>query len=199
RIDEIGQILAQLLSAQQTYDAAIARADRDFGNEAFDNAKNAYTEAQQAKPEENYPAEQIARIDSIVEERARLAAEAEAEAARLTAEAEAVEQARLAAIQAEQDRQYAQAVSRGDSLFNRNEYEPSRTAYQSALQVKPDETYPQQRIDEINRITAERDRINSDYQSAIALADQQFNARDYGTARESYENALAIKPEEDYP
>src|SRR5690606_10846634 len=59
--------------------------------------------------------------------------------------------------------------------------------------------YPQQRIDEINRITAERDRINSDYQSAIALADQQFNARDYGTARESYENALAIKPEEDYP
>src|SRR5690606_14391815 len=129
RIDEIGQILAQLLSAQQTYDAAIARADRDFGNEAFDSAKTSYTEAQQAKPEETYPAEQIARIDSIVETRARLAAEAEAEAARLAAEAEAAEQARLAAIQAEQDSQFAQAVSRGDRSEERRVGKECRTRW----------------------------------------------------------------------
>ncbi len=199
RINEIGQILAQLLSAQQTYDAAIARADREFGNESFYLAKAAYTEAQQAKPGESYPAEQIAKIDSIVETRARLAAEAEAEAARLAAEAEAAEQARLAAIQAEQDLQYAQAVSRGDSLFNLNEYEPSRTAYQSALQVKPEETYSQRRIDEINGIFQERERVNREYQNVLALADQQFNSRDYSNSRNSYEKALEVKPAETYP
>ena len=188
RIDEIGQILAQLLSAQQAYDAAISRADREFGNENFDDAKAAYTEAQQAKPEESWPAEQIVRIDSIVEERARLAAEAEA-----------AEQARLAAIQAEQDRQYAQAVSRGDSLFNLNEYEPSRTAYQSALQVKPDETYPQQRIEEIKGILQEFEHITREYQNAVTMADQQFNVRDYSNARTNYEKALEIRPEETYP
>src|SRR5690606_10766256 len=75
RIEEIGQILTQLASAREAYDAAISRADRDFQSENFDVAKTAYTEAQQAKPEETYPAEQIAKIDSIVEERARLAAE----------------------------------------------------------------------------------------------------------------------------
>ena len=199
RIDEIGQILVQLLSAQQAYDAAIARADREFGNENFDDAKISYTEVHQANPEESYPAEQIARIDSIVETRARLAAEAEAEAARLAAEAEAAEQARLAALQAEQDRQYAQAVSRGDSLFNLNEYEPSGTAYQSALQVKPDETYPQQRIEEIKGILQEFEHITREYQNAVTMADQQFNVRDYSNARTNYEKALEIRPEETYP
>jgi hypothetical protein len=199
RIEEIGQILAQLATAQQTYDAAIARADRDFQYENFEEAKIGYTEAKQAKSEENYPAEQIAKIDSIVETRARLAAEAEAEAVRLAAEAEAAEQARLAALQAEQDRQYNQAVSRGDSLFNLNEYETSRTAYQSALQVKPDEDYPQQRIDEIEDILQKQNQINRAYQNAVALADQQFNSRDYSNARTNYEKAREIKPEEIYP
>ena len=188
RIEEIGQILTQLASAREAYDAAISRADRDFQSENFDAAKTAYTEAQQAKPEETYPAEQIAKIDSIVEERARLAAEAEA-----------AEQERLATIQAEQDRQYAQAVSRGDSLFNLNEYETSRTAYQSALQVKPGETYPQQRIEEIGRILEVQENINREYQEVIALADHQFNSRDYAQAIGNYKKALEIKPEENYP
>ncbi|MEE4285762.1 MAG: hypothetical protein V2I31_06425, partial [Mariniphaga sp.] len=150
-------------------------------------------------PNENYPQNQITRINEIFAEQAQLAAEAEAEAARLAAEAEAAEQARLAALQAEQDRQYAQAISRGDSLFNLNEYETSRTAYQSALQVKPDETYPQQRIDEIASILQEQDRINREYQNTIALADQQFTSRAYIDAKNNYGKAMEIKPEESYP
>ncbi len=188
RIDEIKNILAQLLSARQAYDAAIARADRDFGREAFAEAKSGYTEAQQAKPDEAYPAEQIAKIDSIVEARARLAAEAEA-----------AEQARLAALQAEKDSQYASAVSRGDSLFTLTDYDNSRGAYESALKIKPEEAYPQQRIDEINRILDEQDRINREYQNAILLADQQFNGKEYGNSRINYEKASEIKPSETYP
>ncbi len=188
RIDEIKNILAQLLSARQAYDAAIARADRDFGREAFAEAKSGYTEAQQAKPDEAYPAEQITKIDSIVEARARLAAEAEA-----------AEQARLAALQAEKDSQYASAVSRGDSLFTLTDYDNSRSAYESALKIKPEEAYPQQRIDEINRILDEQDRINREYQNAILLADQQFNGKEYGNSRINYEKASEIKPSETYP
>ncbi|WP_072999559.1 tetratricopeptide repeat protein [Mariniphaga anaerophila] len=188
KITEIGGLLNQLAAAQETYDDAVSRGDNEFRQENFDNAKTAYNEAQQAKPAETYPAEQLAKIDSIVETRAQLAAEAAA-----------AEQARLAALQAEQDQQYAQAVSRGDSLFNLKEYENSRTAYQSALQVKPDETYPQQRIDEINGVLAERERIESEYRETVALADQQFNAKDYSNAKGNFEKALQIKPEESYP
>ncbi|WP_372932142.1 tetratricopeptide repeat protein, partial [Mariniphaga sediminis] len=163
RIEEIRGMISSRQAAQETYDAAISRADRDFQREAFDEAKAGYTTAQQAKPSETYPSEQLAKIDSIVETRARLAAEAAA-----------AEQAKLAALQAEKDRQYTVAVSRGDSLFTLKEYEPSRTAYQSALQVKPGETYPQQRIDEIDQIVAQLASAQEAYDAAITRADREF-------------------------
>jgi tetratricopeptide (TPR) repeat protein len=188
RIDEIGNILAQLASAQEAYDAAIAQADRDFESESFDDARSGYNDAKQAKPEETYPDKMLARIDSIVSERARLAAEAEA-----------AEQERLAALEAERDRNYNQSVLRGDSLFNLEEYEPSRTAYQSALEVKPDETYPQQRIDEIENILAQLASAQEAYDAAIARADRDFTNRNFNQAKSSYEEALEIKPEENYP
>jgi len=139
--------------------------------------------------------EKIAEIDSIVTTRARLAAEAEA-----------AEQARLAAIQAEKDSLYNVSVSRGDSLFTAEQYEPSRTAYQSALQVKPDETYPQERINEINKVIRElelarleQEQLDRNYQNAIRLADQQYNVQNYSQSKTNYEKALSFKPEEQYP
>ena len=59
----------------------------------------------------------IAKIDSIVTERARLAAEAEA-----------AEQARLAALQAEKDRQYNEAIaqSRRSSSTKKNMKMPAQ-------------------------------------------------------------------------
>ena len=95
QIDEIGNLMAQLSAAQKAYEEAIAQADKAFKAEEFEPAKTAYNAAKQAKSDETYPDEMIAKIDSIVTERARLAAEAEA-----------AEQARLAALQAEKDRQY---------------------------------------------------------------------------------------------
>ena len=55
-----------------------------------------YEQAADLLPKEEYPQNQINRINSIIAEEARLAAEAEA-----------AEQARLAALQAEKDSQYA--------------------------------------------------------------------------------------------
>jgi len=87
RINEIADLLAQLAAAQEAYEKAVALGDRELGREAFDEARLAYQSALEAKPDEAYPKEKLAEIDSIVTTRARLAAEAEA-----------AEQARLAAI-----------------------------------------------------------------------------------------------------
>jgi tetratricopeptide (TPR) repeat protein len=188
RIDEIGTLLAQLSAAQEAYEKAITQADRDFQREEFDAARANYNEAKQAKPEETYPDEMLAKIDSIVDARARLAAEAEA-----------AEQARLAAIQAEKDRNYNSAVSRGDSLFNLEEYETSRTAYREALQVKPEESYPQQRIDEIGIVLAQLSAAQEAYENAIAQADRDFRSEEFDAARGGYNEAKQAKPEETYP
>ena len=166
----------------------------------------AYTEAQKAKPEESYPGEQIAKIDSTVETRVRLAAEAEAERIRLAQEAAAAETERLAAIQAEKDKNYSEAITKADNLFNAKDYENARNEYRTAQAVKPGEPYPQQRLDEIGKTLAafeqakkEQDLLDRNYANAIQLADRFFSGKTYNQSKGKYNEALTLKPEESYP
>ncbi|WP_346860518.1 hypothetical protein [uncultured Draconibacterium sp.] len=195
RIDEIGTILAQLSSAQKAYEEAVAEGDLEFRKEGWDAAIAAYNTAKQAKSDEIYPDEQLAKIDSIRTERARLAQEAAA-----------AEAARLAAIQAEKDKNYADAIARADNFFEAKEYDNSRNEYRAALDVKPEEAYPQQRIDEIDGILRElaaaqaaQDALDKSYANLIQQADRMFNSQNYNPAKVNYQKALELKAEENYP
>jgi tetratricopeptide (TPR) repeat protein len=206
RITEIGTLMAQLSAAQKAYEDAVAKGDREFKAEKFDAAKLAYTDAQKAKPEETYPGEMIAKIDSTVETRARLAAEAEAEKVRLAQEAAAAEAARLAAIQAEKDKNYNEAITKADNLFNEKQYESARNEYRAAQTVKPEETWPKQRIDEIGKTLValdqakkEQELLDRNYTNAIQQADRFFNSKTYDQSKAKYNEALTFKPEESYP
>ena len=206
RITEIGTLLAQLSAAQKAYETAIAKADKEFKAEKFDAAKLAYTEAQKAKPEENYPTEQIAKIDSTVETRARLAAEAEAERIRLEKEKANAEAARLAAAQAEKDKNYSEAIAKADNLYNEKNYDAARTEYRNALAVKPGESYPQQKVDEITKTLAaidqakkEQELLDRNYANLIQQADRFFTTKVYTDSKDKYNAALQLKPDENYP
>ena len=141
--------MAQLSASQKAYEEAVTKGDREFKAEKFDAAKLAYNDAQKAKPEESYPGEMLAKIDSKVATRAKLAADAEAERIRVAEAAVAAEAARLAAIQAEKDKNYSDAITKADNFFDEKQYENARNEYRTAQTVKPEETYPQQRISEI--------------------------------------------------
>ena len=195
RIDEIGNLLAQLSAAQKAYEEAVAKGDREFRGESWDAAIVAYNDAKKAKADETYPDEQLAKIDSIVTTREQLAREA--------AEAEA---ARLAAIQAEKDKNYADAIARADNLFNEKNYENSRNEYRSALAIKPEETYPQQQISEIDRLLKEladakaaQEALDRQYAGLIQQADRMFSAKSYNPSKENYQKASDLKPDESYP
>ncbi len=188
KIDEIGTILARLSEAQKAYEDAVARGDRDFGREAFDEAKTAFNDAKTAKPAEAYPDEMLAKIDSIVTTRARL-----------TAEAEAAEQARLAAAQAEKDSLYNAAIASADNSFNSEEYENARTSYRSALDIKPEETYPQQKINEIGTILAQLSEAQKAYEDAVARGDRDFRREAFDEAKTAFNDAKTAKPSETYP
>jgi hypothetical protein len=206
KITEIGTLLAQLSASQKAYEEAVSRADKDFKAEKFDEAKLAYGDAQKAKPEETYPAEMIAKIDSTVETRARLAAEAEAEKVRLAQEAAAVEAARLAAVQAEKDKNYTEAIAKADNLFNEKSYENARNEYLAAKSIKPEEIYPQQKIDEISKTLAalaqakkDKELVDKNYLTLIQQADRLFASKTYDQSKGKYSEALVLKPEENYP
>ncbi len=188
KIDEIGTLLAQLSAAQKAYEDAIAKGDREFNREGFDAAKTAYNDAKSAKPDETYPDEMLAKIDSIVTARTRLAEEAAA-----------AEAARLAALQAEKDKNYSDAIAKGDDLFTQKDYENARNEYRTALTIKPAETYPQQKIDEIGTLLAQLSAAQKAYEDAIAKGDREFKSEGFDAAKTAYNDAKSAKPDETYP
>ena len=199
RIDEINNILVQLADAQKAYDNAITLGDSALAAEDFDAARTAYRQAQQSKPAESYPAEKLAEIDSVTETRLRLASEAEAEQLRLAAEAEAAERERIAALQAETNRQYSHALAGADSLFSLNDYANARTAYLQASQIKPEELRPQQQIEEIDRLLGQLAEAQKAYDNAITIADKALADEDFDAAMTAYRQARQAKPSESYP
>ena len=96
---------------------------------------------------------------------------------------------------------YNDYIKQADTYFDGKLYNMSRGWYYKAWDIKPDETYPPQRISEINKLvggllSSQRDR---DYQRFIDLADSTFRDNEYAVARGWYNRALSIKAEENYP
>ena len=188
RIEEIRGIITRQTEAQKTYDTAIAAADRAFREQRYPEARSSYQQAQQAKPSESYPGEQLSKIDGIEAEQARQLAEKQA----------ADEAARLAAMAAK-DREYAEAVGRADNLFREQQYPQAIAEYRKAQQVKPEESYPAQQIAEADRLNSAMQAAQKAYDTAIAAADRAFQQQRYPEARSSYQQAQQAKPTESYP
>ena len=91
--------------------------------------------------------------------------------------------------------------SLADGFLDNKNYNVSRAWYYKAWDIKQDEEYPQQRIDEINRLVSrlllsQRDR---DYQNYINLADSTLRENQLAVSRGWYNRALSVKTDEAYP
>jgi len=178
RIAEINAILAQLQAEQETYTLALITADQLFAEKDYQAALLEYRKAADIFTEEEYPKTKIEEINSIL-----------------------AEQARLAGI----EESYKAAIAEGDRQLDEGNYAEARSSYETALSIKAGETYPRQKITEIEglvaaaeaaRLAQERDEA---YAAAIAQADGLFNAQSYAEAKAEYNNASGIKPGEQYP
>jgi len=173
KIAEINGILENLADQDAAYETAIAQADAQFEAEEWNNSKTSYQTALGIKANEQYPKDQIALIDQKLEE--------------------------LAQLQAQLQAQYKALIAEADQLFDAEKFLDSKAKYQEAAELKPEETYPPQRIAEIDallQVLADKDAA---YETAIAQADQQFKAEEWNNSKTSYQTALGIKANEQYP
>ena len=169
KIAEINGILEGMANQDAAYNAAIAEGDRQFGIEEWGNALSSYEKALGIKANEAYPKNQIAIINTKLSELAQLQA------------------------------QYDELIATADQLFSSQTYQDAKTTYQQALELKPNEAYPPQKIAEIDALLQAVADKDAAYASAIAKADQEFEAEDWNTSKSTYELALGIKPNEQYP
>ncbi len=176
QISDINSILqeeAQQAEQQKKYDEAIAFGDKHLAEGDMDNAIYEYKIANSIKPAETYP---LKKIKEIGEKQAEIAKEKEIE------------------------NNYNTAITSGDENLKAGKYEDAREAYTKALGIKAGESYPADKIAEIDETlkNQEAEREQS-YQLAITKADNAYQQQDYEMAKLSYERATELKPNEVYP
>ena len=156
------------------YNNAIAAADKLFGSEKWNEAKTAYSKAIELKSEE-YPKGQIVKIDAKL---AEIAANNEA------------------------NKSYNDAIGAADKLFADKKFQESIGKYETALGIKPNETYPKDQIAKANaelKTIADANALDQQYKDLVASADAQFGKNEFQTSIATYNKALAIKSKESYP
>lgn len=179
KLGETEARIAQLAKLTVAYNKAINEANKLVNDKRYPNAKEKYQEALQYLPDQEYPKQQIAKIDELI---------AQAEAERMKEES------------------YAQAIREGETQFRNKEYNIARSSFLKASELKPAETLPTRRIQEIDKALADlaaadakNKATEESYQATIRRADAAFSGKEYASARMIYNEAIAIKQNEQYP
>jgi hypothetical protein len=175
KITEIDKTIADIAKQKQIdekYLTAIATADKLLDAKTYELAKTAYQDASALKPTEQYPKDKIAQIDKI---NADIAHQKEVEV------------------------NYKASLAKADNLLSAKSYEPAKTEFQNANSLKPDEKYPKEKIDAINKILADLKAFEDKYNGAIATGDTAFTNKSYAQSKSAYQAALQMKPTEKYP
>ncbi len=158
---------------ENNYNLYIAGGDSLMGLKEYSQAKAQYNMALNLKPDEAYPKSKLLEIDAVFENR-RKAFEANYDAMILSA----------------------------DSAFNAELYNIAHDKYETAIEVNPDDEYPQSQIaiieNKMQEIEAE-DKLNKEYNDIIAQADKLHNTGNYDLAVKKYREAQALKSIENYP
>jgi tetratricopeptide (TPR) repeat protein len=181
-VSQKAQQEAQQQVKERDYNSKVGQADRLLQEKNYEAAKAAYQNALVVSPQALYPRQKIAEIDNLIKERQE------------------------AQIQAKRDalnKEYQAALAEGDNFYNLSEYDAAKTAYNRALNIKPEEVYPKQRIEKINSLIAaeqasKQQAINKGYSEAVAAGENYMNLKQYDLARQEFNKALSYKPDDYY-
>ncbi len=94
------------------------------------------------------------------------------------------------------EKNYNQKIAEAEKLTAEKNYTKAISVYETAKQIKPEETKPQERIDELNRLIAdqstqaEREKIYKDFMTKGQLSE---TAKNWEQALVHYESALNVK------
>ena len=170
---------AKQLDAQ--YKAAIAKADKEFNSKDYDNAKADYLAASAIKQGEQYPKDQIAKIDQAKKDMA-------------------ASDAQKAQQQVTQNK-YDSLIKLGDGAFAAQNWDNARKLYNAAHTVKPNETKPTDQLAAIDKAIADgrNKALQHKYDSIVKIGDANFKTKSWDNAKAAYNSAITLMPSQQYP
>jgi hypothetical protein len=95
------------------------------------------------------------------------------------------------------DAQYAQLIKEADILYKNLDWTSAKSKYTEATAIRNSENYPKGQVIEIDKKLREIENEKK-YKEIVARADQEFNNENFETSINSYEEALAIKSNDNY-
>ncbi|MCX6295965.1 MAG: hypothetical protein NTX97_07845, partial [Bacteroidetes bacterium] len=160
---------------EEKYKVALAKADGDYTAKDYAAAKISYTEASALKSSEQYPKDQLVKVNSFLGD--------------------------LAKSQALQGK-YEAVIAKADGILAKEDYKNAILAYKEAQAIKPNEPYPTNKLKEINATVdglAKLKEKDAQYLDIITKADKLLTLKDYKSAKSRYLDASLVKPTEQYP
>lgn len=169
KLAEINDIISKKQAKEEQYNLAIANGDQAMKDKAYQKAKEEYQKATSLKPIESYPKDQLLKVDELLAE------------------------------QAKKEQEYLAAIQKGDNALSSNDFDAAKQAFENAQSIKPGESYPQEKLSEIEQLLAERKAKEEKYLEKIEAADAALADQNYEQAKSDYQSAAEIKPKESYP
>ncbi len=224
---QLNTLLGQTSEQQENYLKAIAEADKNYTEKKFEESLSGYQVASQIKPGEAYPKQRIAAInvksgqqkallakyndaiqtaDQAYNTKDFITAITEYKTALALSPSQSYPKEQIESINALLARQkvtndnYTKAVMTAEKAFAAKDYLLAVSGFQAALEHKPEESYPREKITIINGILAlDKEKLDRQYAGYISQADAFYTAQDLLLAQETYKMASLLKPDEDYP
>ncbi|MCU0433514.1 MAG: hypothetical protein MUC87_08680 [Bacteroidia bacterium] len=165
---------AAAAAKEQEYKNLIAQADAKFAAKDWLGAKSVYQQASSLKPVEQYPKDRINLCDKNLAD---------------------------AAMSAANDQKYKDLIAQADQKFGTSDWSGAKTLYQQASSLKQSEQYPKDQIAKCDKGIADAAAAaakEKQFQDLITQANLKFGAKEYAAAKTVYQQALAIKPGDDF-
>ncbi|MDP1727714.1 MAG: hypothetical protein Q8M15_13095, partial [Bacteroidota bacterium] len=94
--------------------------------------------------------------------------------------------------------EYDKVIVKADEEFRNKNWSEAKKSYSKAISLISDRTYPKEQLE---KIKAEEQKSKNDdaYKAVTKDADNKFNSGDFTGAKQKYEQAAQMKPEDNYP
>ena len=171
KLNEIDAWFANQQKAfESNYAQMLLEADQLFEEKEYARAKEKYAFALETKPDDNYPKDQLAAIETIFV---------------------------LQAEENKKDAAYGLLIAEADRLFADGNYDLAIKKYEEAQVLKSIETYPAGKITEIQQLLANAEKqkeIDDAFALQMVLAIRLFKEDRLSESKSAYENSLVLKP-----
>ncbi len=151
-------------SKDELYQKSIADADKFLSAKDYTNALKEYENASTLKPAEQYPTQKIAEVKGLMD--------------------------KISGDELEFNR----AVQRGEQLMAQKDYTSARGEFTKASQLKPNESYPKEKLQEINQLLKQQDENQTSFDQSVARAEEYYAKKEYDQALNEYQKALVFIP-----